>query len=227
VGGTLSPDAMRTMMGAVILKTLNFLRERKREFPHVTLALDEATNANLIGEAGHEVAALAELRKYGLGMHILVQRLDFPSGIERDVLTNCATRKYFQCPEPRTAMQLGADLGGTYTTHESKTRYYKDGSTWDAPGTVENPFADDLRNLSRGECFIRRGNRNTRERITPLPDPFAVSKAAAAIMTRAYLDAIKERAEYYSPTNEYEQQPANESATPQQLKQDNDSPFGI
>jgi sorbitol-specific phosphotransferase system component IIA len=46
---------MKTMMGAIILKTLNFLRERKRELPHVTLAFDEATNANLIGEVGHEV----------------------------------------------------------------------------------------------------------------------------------------------------------------------------
>jgi hypothetical protein len=31
--------------------------------PHVTVSLDEATNADLIGEAGHEVRALAELRK--------------------------------------------------------------------------------------------------------------------------------------------------------------------
>ena len=78
VGGTLSQDAMQTMMGAVILKTFNFLRDRKQEYPSLTLALDEANNANLIGEAGHEVHALAELRKYGLGMHILIQYLDFP-----------------------------------------------------------------------------------------------------------------------------------------------------
>ena len=228
-GGTLSPDAMRTMMGAIILKTLYYLRERKREFPGVTLALDEATNANLIGEAGHEVNALGELRKYGLGMHILVQYLDFPSTrIEKGVLTNCDTRKYFRCPEPRTAIRLGDDLGGGYTSYGTKRRYYKDGSMWDAPADFDNPYADELRNLPRGECYVRRGNQTSRERVFPLPAPFGASKSAAAIMVRAYFDAIKERSEYYSPNNDYEESPISDSPTPPDRKHDdNDSPFGI
>jgi hypothetical protein len=214
-GGALSPEAMRTMMGAVILKTLNYLRKRQREYPHVILALDEATNANLIGEAGQEVRALAELRKYGLEMHIMVQHLHFPSAkIEKGVLTNCGTRKYFRCPEPSTAARLGADLGGSYETSGTTRRYYKDGTIWDAPDRFDNSYADDLRNLNRGECLVRRGSRTTRERITPLPDPFGLSKAALAKVMAGLLNVVKERAEYYSPSAGEEPSSASDSPSP-------------
>ena len=229
-GGPLSEDAMKTTMGAIIVKTLNYLRKRKREFPHVTLALDEATNANLIGEAGHEVKALAELRKYGLGMHILIQYLDFPTPrIERGVMSTCATRRYFCCSELRTANMLGADLGGSYTTQEAKTRYYKDGSSWDAPTTVDNPFVDELRDLPIGTCYVRRGNRNSRETITPLPDPFpGYSKRTRAVLIEEQLATIKERPEYYSPSDDDDEPPpVSDSPTPPNRKPDDDGPFGI
>lgn len=227
-GGALSPDAMRTMLGAIILKTLSYVRDRKTEYPHVTVALDEANNANLIGEAGHEIRALAELRKYGLGMHVLVQLLDFSSTrIERGVLANCATRKYFNCSEPMTAIRLGADLGGSYDTQEAKTRYYKDGSSWDAPLTVANPYSNELRKLPVGECYVRRGAHTSRERITPLKDPFGVPETVLAAMMSGYVNAIQERCEYYSPTDSDEQSPMNDFSTPSDNKAVDGGPFGI
>ncbi len=227
-GGTLSPDAMRTMMGAIILKTINYLRERKREFPHVTLSLDEANNASLIGEAGHEVRAMAELRKYGISMHVLVQLLDFPSArIERAVMATCATHRYFCCSDPKTAARVGEDLGGSYESTGTKTRYYKDGTSWDAPATFENPYARELRELSRGECLTRRGNENIRERITPLPEPFGLSKTARVKLLDGLLKAVQQRPEYYSP-GDVEQASPRQSPTPPDLNSEIDEgPFAI
>ena len=228
-GGTLSPDAMRTMMGAIILKTINYLRDRKREFPHVTLALDEASNANLIGEAGHEVRAMAELRKYGLGMHVLVQLLDFPSArIERAVMATCATHRYFCCSDPKTAARLGEDLGGSFETSGTKTRYYKDGTSWDAPATFENPYAKKLRELPRGVCLTRLGNSISREHITPLSDPFGLSKSSRAKLMDGLLKAVQQRPEYYSPCDVVEHAAAVPSPTlPGRQPETTDGPFAI
>jgi hypothetical protein len=230
VGDTLSPEAMRAMMGAILLKTLNYLRKRQREFPYITLALDEANNANLIGEAGHEVRALAELRKYGLGMHILVQYLDFPSSrIEKGVLATCATRKYFNCSEPSTAARLGADLGGSYQTDGTTRRYYKDGTTWDAPDSFDNPYADELRNLKIGECLVRRGSSTTRERISPLPNPFPdYSARTRNVLIQEHIIKVTQRPEYYSPCAGDEPPPVSDSPPPPGGHQNpDDSPFEL
>jgi len=231
VGGTLSKDAMQTMMGGIILKTFNFLRHRKREFPHVTLTLDEANNANLIGEAGHEVDALAELRKYGLGMHILVQYLDFPtSQITTGVMANCATRRYFYNSDAPTAARLGADLGGSYTTEGSKPRYYKDGTVFHAPIDVANPYADELRNFDVGECYVRRQNKNVREKVVQLPDPFGLSAVARRHLIDGLRIAVTKRSEYFTPVvlPESEKPPEEPpSEPPENDAPDDDSPFGI
>lgn len=225
-GGTLSPDAMKAMMGAIILKTLNYLRRRKQEFPHVTLAMDEANNVGLIGEAGHEIRALAELRKYGLAAHILVQLLDFPSSrIERAVLANCATRRYFCCSDPRTAARLGEDLAGSYETDGTKTRHYKNGTMWEAPATFENPCADELRNLPRGVCYTRRGNQNLREQIVPLPNAFGLSKPTLSKLMAGLLDVVRQRPEYYSPGDGESGQPQSPTSPP--APENGDGPFAI
>ena len=58
--------------------------------------MDEANNAGLIGAAGHETRALAELRKAGYDCHILVQSLNFPTTqITNDVLTNTIEHYWF------------------------------------------------------------------------------------------------------------------------------------
>jgi|GEM_PF-5460477 len=201
-GGDLSPDAMEVMMGSVVLKTFDFLRARKREFPSVILCLDEATNANLVGEAGQEVKALAELRKWGLEMHIMVQRFDFPGQITKDVITNCDTKKYYKCAETSTANLAGIDLGGSFETEGTKTHHLRDGSSWESPASIDNPYANEIRNLSRGECYIRRGNVNERVTITPLPDPFSgLPKKALTAVVDGFVQEIKKRDEYYTPEN--------------------------
>jgi hypothetical protein len=228
VGGTLSADAMGTTMGAILLKTLNYVRDRKREFPRVRIALDEANNANLIGQAGHEVRALAELRKNGLGMDIMVQLLDFPSSrIERAVLATCATRYYFSCSDPRTANLLGEDLGGTFQTPGTKTRYYKDGSTFDAPHDSNNPYAAELRNLARGEYFVRRGTQTSRERFTPVPNPFGLSKETQNGVMEGLLQVVKQRPEYFSPDESIDRPPTAQLSSPNVDPESDDSPFGI
>jgi hypothetical protein len=227
-GGALSADAMRTMMGAILLKTLNYIRDRKRERPGVRVALDEANNANLIGQAGHEVRALAELRKYGLGMDIMVQLLDFPSSrIERAVLATCATRYYFSCSDPRTANLLGEDLGGCFQTPGTKTRYYKDGSTFDAPYDMNNPYAAELRNLGQGEYLVRRGTKTSRERCTPLPNSFGFSKETQIGVMEGLLQVVKQRPEYFSPDESIDRPPTEQSPSPNLDPESDDSPFGI
>jgi len=202
VGGALSLDAMKTMMGAIILKTLSFLAERKRKFPEVILCLDEVNNYNLIGEAGHEVKALATHRAYGLAMHIMAQRLDFPSGITEGVMTNCDTKKYMRSPHVGTANILGADLGGGYETSGTKTHHLRDGSSWDSPIMVNNPFADELRNFIVGECYVRLSNKNEKMRVTPLPDPFGMSEQTLKHIVDGLVEQVKKRDEYYSPMDD-------------------------
>jgi hypothetical protein len=228
-GRLLSADAMRTMMGAVILKTFNYLRERKREFPRVTLALDEVNNASLVSEAGSETRALAELRKMGLGVHVLAQLLDFPSPrVERAVMATCATRKYFNCSDPRTLARLGDDLGGSYKSEGLQRRYYKDGSIFDAPKTVENSYAKALRNLPVGECITCRGSAVSHEKIDALSPPFGLSKAALAALTSALLRVVQQRPEYFGPRDQRDPPPAGQSPpTPATQPDGSDGPFGI
>ena len=138
-------------------------------------------------------------------------------------MTNCATRKYFYCPETRTAARLGADLGGSYSTDGTELRHYKDGSTWNAPVDVDNPFADELRNLAVGQCYVRRHSTNNREQISPLTDPFK------SFVVDGLRTAIKRRPEYFAPENPDDPgngPPAASDSTPPQPP-DDDSPFGI
>ena len=111
-GGDISDDAQRTMMGSIVLRTIQYIVKRApRSLPLVTLALDEANNHNLIGASQFETKAMAEFGKYGLGIHVLVQLLDFPSGqVTEQVMQICDRRIYFRCPNPKLASVLGADL---------------------------------------------------------------------------------------------------------------------
>ena len=228
-GRLLSPDAMRTMMGAVILKTFNYLRERKREFPHVTLSLDEVNNASLVSEAGSETRARAELRKMGLGVHVLAQLLDVPSPrVERAVMATCATRKYFNCSDPRTLARLGDDLGGSYQSEGTQRRYYKDGSIFDAPKTLHNSYAYALRNLPVGECITCRGSVVSHEKIDALPPPFGLSKSALAALTTALLKVVQQRPEYFSAGDQGDPPAAGQPPAPPAAQPDgSDGPFGI
>ncbi|MBI5760420.1 MAG: hypothetical protein HZA46_18045 [Planctomycetales bacterium] len=73
-----SADTSSTILGSIVLQVIHYARSRQKSVPRMLLVIDEATNANLIGAAGHEVRALAELQKKGLDMHILCQSPSFP-----------------------------------------------------------------------------------------------------------------------------------------------------
>jgi hypothetical protein len=75
----------------------------------ILLVLDEATNANLIGEAGHEIRALAECQKMGLDIHILVQSPNFPN--PTDVFTNCRRHEWYYAASAAVERKGLEDLG--------------------------------------------------------------------------------------------------------------------
>jgi len=74
--------------------------------------MDEATNAGLIGAAGHETRACAECQKMGLDMHILVQAPNFPnSQITSDIFTNCKRHEWYYAASAAVERKGLEDLG--------------------------------------------------------------------------------------------------------------------
>lgn len=111
-GGSGSADAQRTVMGALILLTIRYVRTRARPTPPVLLVLDEANNANLVGASGYETRAAAECQKMGLAIHVLVQNMNFPtSDITESLLTNCLRHEWFFAGSAAVIRQAIADLG--------------------------------------------------------------------------------------------------------------------
>ena len=175
-GGTqgISPDTASTIMGSIILQVIHYVRSRPRATPRVLLVIDEATNANLIGAAGHEVRALAELQKKGLDIHILVQSPSFPSAfIEDGVFTNCIEHHWFFAANDAVAQKAARDLG-------------------------DPQYRQWVRDLHRGERYVKRLNQVTFERVTPVPDRWIFPGLAEKKAYQA-LAEIRKRPEYWSP----------------------------
>jgi hypothetical protein len=173
-GGSVSDDAMRTMMGAVILQVIRHVRSRPRPSPPVILALDEATNAGLIGASGYETRAAAECQKMGLAIHILVQSLNFPSAeITEGLLTNCIRHEWFFAANQAVIRKAAGDLGGTQ-------------------------YEGELRSLKVGERFVKDRDRVSREYVPLLEDPWGFGGLARKKAQRA-LEEIKRRPEYRTP----------------------------
>jgi len=173
-GGTVSDDAQRTVMGAIILHTIRYIRARPQPYPPVILVLDEATNADLIGESGYEMRAAAECQKMGLAIHTLVQSLNFPSTeITEGMLTNCLRHEWFFAANEAVVRKAAADLGG---------KDYEEG----------------LRSLKPGERYVKERNRVFREYVPMLDDPWGFpgltkKKAQVALLQ------IEQRPEYRTP----------------------------
>jgi hypothetical protein len=102
-----------------------------------------------------------------------------------------------------------------------------DGSTFDAPHELSNQYAAELRNLARGECFTRRGNRTSRERITPIPVPFGLSKETLVGVMNGQLSVVKQRPEYYSPDEPADHPPTEPSPPEGRPAETDDGPFGV
>ena len=195
-GGTqgISADTANTIMGSLALQLFHYVRSRLTAKPRVLLVMDEATNANLIGGAGHEVRALAELQKQGLDIHILVQSPSFPNSfIEDAVFTNCVEHHWYFAANDAVAQQAARDLG-------------------------DPEFRHAVRGLRRGERYVKRLTKVTREQVTPLPDPWAFPGLSEKKAYKA-LGEIMKRPEYWSPTSCHESptnlpEPAESSNSP-------------
>ena len=173
-GGSVSDDAQRIVMGAIIIQTLRYIRSRPKPEPPVILVLDEATNANLIGASGYEVRAVAETQKMGLALHTLVQSLNFPSTeITDGMLTNCLRHEWFFAANEAIVRKAASDLG---------SKEYEAG----------------IRSLKPGQRYVKDRDRVFREYVPLLEDPWGFPGLARKKAQRA-LEEIKKRPEYRTP----------------------------
>lgn len=170
-GGPVSQPILQTILGSIILQTIQYVRGRGTSQPRVLLVLDEATNANLVGAAGHEVRALAECQKMGLDVHVLVQSLNFPSPYVTDgVLTNCTRHEWFYAANPAVARKAADDLG-------------------------DPELAATIRSLKVGQRYIKERDRVFLDRVPSLPNLWIWPELAARKMQQA-IAAIRQRPEY-------------------------------
>ncbi|MBN8627060.1 MAG: hypothetical protein J0M17_16395 [Planctomycetes bacterium] len=175
-GGT-SPLVTQTLLGAIVLQVIHYVRTRPRPLPRILLVLDEATNANLVGAAGHEVRALAECQKMGLDVHILVQSLNFPSAFVTDgVLTNCTRHVWYYAANAAVARKAADDLG-------------------------EPELAEVVRALKVGERYVKERERVFFERVPALANPWTLEELARRKLAAA-VAAIRARSEYGPPDDD-------------------------
>jgi hypothetical protein len=106
--GNLSRDAMSVMMGAVILRVIEYARRGAAN--RIVLVLDEAANANLLGL--QESQALAEAGKWRLEVHVLVQDpFGFPTPeIRSNVMQNCWRHEWFRQGSAEAARLAAEDV---------------------------------------------------------------------------------------------------------------------
>jgi hypothetical protein len=170
-GGPVSQPVLQTILGSIILQTIHYVRTRRFPSPRVLLVLDEATNANLVGAAGHEVRALAECQKMGLDIHILVQSLNFPSSYITDgVLTNCTRHEWFYAANAAVARKAAEDLGNT-------------------------ELEATIRQLSVGQRYVKERTHTFFEVVPELPNLWVFPQLAERKVQRA-IDLIRQRPEY-------------------------------
>jgi hypothetical protein len=140
-------------------------------YPRVLLVLDEATNANLVGAAGHEVRALAECQKMGLDIHVLVQSLNFPSAYITDgVLTNCTRHEWFYAANAAVARKAAEDLG-------------------------DPELEDVIRRLKLGQRYVKERDLVFHNDVPKLPNPWIYPQLAERKVQRAIAE-IRRRPEY-------------------------------
>jgi hypothetical protein len=191
-GGSLrnvSFDAMRTMLGAVILRVVQFVRSRSRPLPRVRLVIDEASTACLI--SAFECRALAELQKSGLDCDLLLQSLNLDSAFLTDgVLQNTQRHEWFFCGNAAVAQAGAADLG-------------------------DPSYKQQLMQLSRGVRFVKEHGRVHREYVEPLEAEPWHFPGLSKIKAERALRQIQKRTEYQTPSLELLQAPPGEPSTKQ------------
>jgi hypothetical protein len=173
-GGAISQPVLQTILGSIILQTIHYVRARPYPYPRVLLILDEATNANLVGAAGHEVRALAECQKMGLDIHVLVQSLNFPSAYVTDgVLTNCTRHEWFYAANAAVARKAAEDLGNV-------------------------DYEPQIRALGVGERYVKDRARVEFQAVPAIKQPWVFPQLAARKVRKA-IEIIRKRPEYGGP----------------------------
>lgn len=172
-GGTrgISADALLTVLGAVILLVISYVRSRPVNRRRVLLVLDEASNANLLSAGGAEVRAAAELQKNLLDMHVLVQSPNFPSAeVDELIFTNCVRHHWHFQANDAVARRGAADLG-------------------------HPQYRDRLRELAPGERLVKDHGSIYFEYVPLLEDPWVFPGLSEAKAAQA-LTEIRARPEY-------------------------------
>lgn len=105
-GDDIDDDAMRVIMGAIVLLVIEHANRRPKPYPPIRIVIDEANNAGLVG--GPELRGIAETNKLGLYWTFLVQNLNFP-GDNGEILQNCTRHEWFGCPNYDLARKAAAD----------------------------------------------------------------------------------------------------------------------
>ena len=174
-GPSISRDAQSTILGAIVLDVINYVRTRGSRPHRILLVLDEATNARLV--SSHEALALNELQKdaYGLDIHVIVQTPSFPSTeVGEAVFQNCQRHEWMFCASNAVAQLGGSDLG-------------------DADYRLR------IQRLRRGERFVKSDGRTFFDVVPAIADPWGVPGLGAEKAAEA-LAEIRERKEYRSPS---------------------------
>lgn len=167
--GNVSFDAMRTMLGSVVQKVIQFVRNRPKPNPRIHLIIDEATNADLIGT--YEVRAMAETQKMGLDITVICQNLNFGSSFVQDsILQNCMRHEWFYCGNASLAATGASDLGSP-------------------------DYKERLMSLTRGERIVKQHQNVYRQQLKALGDPWKFPGLTEK-KTEAAIKQIQQRSVY-------------------------------
>ncbi|HQR05680.1 MAG TPA: hypothetical protein PLN21_02605 [Gemmatales bacterium] len=160
-GEVISAQAAATMMGAIILKIIDYVKHRPLPSPPVLLVLEEANNSGLLGR--HESQALAETRKYGLFFRIVTQTPTFPAEIEDNILQNCSEHQYFRCASYDVARKAAQDIAAGFQWL---------GSSDISRAETIAQLTTELLHFSPGWRYVRDGRGSRKEFVPLLKDPW-------------------------------------------------------
>ncbi|MFO0814109.1 MAG: hypothetical protein U0796_12865 [Gemmatales bacterium] len=160
-GEVISSQAAATMMGAMILKIIDFVKHRPIPNPPVLLVLEESNNSGLLGR--HESQALAETRKYGLFFRIITQTPTFPAEIEDNIFQNCSEHQYFRCASYDVARKAAQDIAAGF--------HWLAGADISRAETIAQ-LTTELLHFSPGWRYVRDGRGSRKEFVPLLKDPW-------------------------------------------------------
>lgn len=180
-GGDAGDDAKRAILGAFVLKVIEYAKRRPRPFPVIRLRIDEATAAGLVGKP--ELRGIAQTRKYGLFFDFLGQTLDYPGGAGQ-VLQNCKRHEWYGCPDFDLARKAAIDiLAALRPDGRSRAERLEE-------------LTHDVMTLRPGERWVREGAAAWREYVPLLKNPWPDWPGLHDAKIRDKLARVYNRPEY-------------------------------